>query len=666
MIPEIGHFALIVAMAFAICLSIVPLVGVYQKNQRLITFAKPLTFGMFAFTCLSIVLLGYSFVVDDFSVTYIASHSNSHLPYYFKISAVWGGHEGSLLLWVFSLTAWTMAVASFSKHVDQAFVSRVLAIMGMIAVGFMAFTLLTSNPFDRLLPNVPLEGRDLNPLLQDIGLIIHPPMLYMGYVGFSVAFAFAIAALMCGKMDAAWARWSRPWTIGAWMFLTLGISLGSWWAYYELGWGGWWFWDPVENASFMPWLVGTALIHSLAVTEKRGAFRNWTVLLAIFTFSLSLLGTFLVRSGVLTSVHSFAADPTRGAFILVLLAIAVGCSLLLYAIRGSNVGSFSRFNLVSRETAILISNVILVAAAVTVLLGTLYPLLIDALGMGKISVGPPYFNAVFVPIMSILFVFMGIGPLIRWKKAKKGELAKQLNVITISAIIFGLAFPLLYAGEFNGMVAFGMALATWVALVAAKDVKNQIHLPKGGWQLSRLSLSHLGMAVAHTGIAITIVGVTLVSTYESESNVKMVPGTIVDIAGYQIEFNGVTNVEGPNYSAEQGQLNLYKNSEHIALLQPERRSYRVQTMGMTEAAIDPGLFRDVYVALGDPLGNDAWAVRVHYKPFVRWIWLGSIFMALGGIFAMMDKRYRRRKTVLEQSEANKSAPISTVTNVAEA
>ncbi|WNC67887.1 heme lyase CcmF/NrfE family subunit [Thalassotalea nanhaiensis] len=666
MIPEIGHFALIIAMAFAICLSIVPLVGVYQKNQRLITFAKPLTLGMFSFTTLSIVLLGYSFVVDDFSVAYVAGHSNSHLPYYFKISAVWGGHEGSLLLWVFSLTAWTMAVASFSKHVDQAFVSRVLAIMGMIAVGFMAFTLLTSNPFDRLLPNIPMEGRDLNPLLQDVGLIIHPPMLYMGYVGFSVAFAFAIAALMCGKMDAAWARWSRPWTIGAWMFLTLGISLGSWWAYYELGWGGWWFWDPVENASFMPWLVGTALIHSLAVTEKRGAFRNWTVLLAIFTFSLSLLGTFLVRSGVLTSVHSFAADPTRGAFILVLLAIAVGCSLLLYAIRGSNVGSFSRFNLVSRETAILISNVILVAAAVTVLLGTLYPLLIDALGMGKISVGPPYFNAVFVPIMSILFVFMGIGPLIRWKKAKKGELAKQLNVITISAIIFGLAFPVLYAGEFNGMVAFGMALAMWVALVAAKDVKNQIHLPKGGWQLSRLSLSHLGMAVAHTGIAITIVGVTLVSTYESETNVKMAPGTIVEVAGYQIEFNGVTNVEGPNYSAEQGQLNLYKDKEHIALLQPERRSYRVQTMGMTEAAIDPGLFRDVYVALGDPLVGDAWAVRVHYKPFVRWIWLGSIFMALGAIFAMLDKRYRRRKTAVEKKEAEKSAAIPAVPNVAEA
>ncbi|MEW6998278.1 heme lyase CcmF/NrfE family subunit [Colwelliaceae bacterium BS250] len=661
MIPELGHFALIIAFAFAICLSIVPLIGVYQQNQRLITLAKPLTFGMFLFTLVSICILAYSFVVDDFSVTYVASHSNSHLPYYFKISAVWGGHEGSLLLWVFSLTAWTVAVASFSKHVDQAFVSRVLAIMGMIAVGFIAFTLFTSNPFDRLLPNIPLEGRDLNPLLQDVGLIIHPPMLYMGYVGFSVAFAFAIAALMCGKMDAAWARWSRPWTIAAWVFLTLGIALGSWWAYYELGWGGWWFWDPVENASFMPWLVGTALIHSLAVTEKRGAFRNWTVLLAIFTFSLSLLGTFLVRSGVLTSVHSFAADPTRGSFILVLLAIAVGGSLLLYVIRGSNVGSFSRFNLVSREVALLICNIILVIAAVTVLLGTLYPLLIDALGMGKISVGPPYFNAVFVPIMSVLFVFMGIGPLIRWKKAKQGELFKQINVISVFSVIFGLAFPFLYAGEFDAWVAFGIGLACWVSLVALKDLKNQLTGNKNGWNFSlanvkKISLSHLGMAVAHTGIAITIVGVTLVSTYESETNVRMNNGTKINVEGYVIEFKGVKHVEGPNYSAEQGQLNLYDNDgDFITLLTPERRTYRVQTMGMTEAAIDPGLFRDVYVALGDPLDNDAWAVRVHYKPFIRWIWLGAIFMGMGGVFAMLDKRYRRRKTAKDEAAATANA-----------
>jgi len=650
MIPELGHFALVIGLAFAVCLSVVPMIGVLGGNQKLITYAKPLTFGMFAFTAISLLILAYSFVVDDFSVRYIASHSNTHLPYYFKVSAVWGGHEGSLLLWVFSLTAWTMAVAKYSKGIDEAFVARVLAVMGMIAVGFMAFTLLTSNPFDRLWPNVPMEGRDLNPLLQDIGLIIHPPLLYMGYVGFSVAFAFAIAALMCGKMDAAWARWSRPWTVGAWVFLTLGIAIGSWWAYYELGWGGWWFWDPVENASFMPWLVGTALIHSLAVTEKRGTFRNWTVLLAIFAFSLSLLGTFLVRSGVLTSVHSFAADPSRGAFILVLLAITVGGSLTLYAFRATNVSSFSRFALYSRETALLVANIILVVAAVTVLLGTLYPLLIDAMGMGKISVGPPYFNAVFVPIMSLLFIFMGIGPLIRWKKAKKGELRKHLSIVSIVSIAFGLLFPYLYHGEFNLLVSMGMGLALWVATVVFKELVIQARTSTG-YNFSRLTMSQVGMTIAHMGIAVTIVGVTLVSSYENEVNVKMSQNERINVSGYDIEFAGIKHVEGPNYSAEQGQLNVYKDGDFVALLKPERREYRVQTMGMTEAGIDPGLFRDVYVALGDPLQGGAWAIRVHYKPFVRWIWLGAIFMSIGGVLAMLDKRYRRRKTAKESNKA---------------
>lgn len=649
MIPELGHFALVVGLAFAVCLSVVPMIGVLGGNQKLITYAKPLTFGMFAFTAISLLILAYSFVVDDFSVRYIASHSNTHLPYYFKVSAVWGGHEGSLLLWVFSLTAWTMAVAKYSKGIDEAFVARVLAVMGMIAVGFMAFTLLTSNPFDRLWPNVPMEGRDLNPLLQDIGLIIHPPLLYMGYVGFSVAFAFAIAALMCGKMDAAWARWSRPWTVGAWVFLTLGIAIGSWWAYYELGWGGWWFWDPVENASFMPWLIGTALIHSLAVTEKRGTFRNWTVLLAIFAFSLSLLGTFLVRSGVLTSVHSFAADPSRGAFILVLLAITVGGSLTLYAFRATNVSSFSRFALYSRETALLVANIILVVAAVTVLLGTLYPLLIDAMGMGKISVGPPYFNAVFVPIMSLLFIFMGIGPLIRWKKAKKGELRKHLSIVSIVSIAFGLLFPYLYHGEFNLLVSMGMGLALWVATVVFKELVIQARTSTG-YNFSRLTMSQVGMTIAHMGIAVTIVGVTLVSSYENEVNVKMSQNERINVSGYDIEFAGIKHVEGPNYSAEQGQLNVYKDGDFVALLKPERREYRVQTMGMTEAGIDPGLFRDVYVALGDPLQGGAWAIRVHYKPFVRWIWLGAIFMSIGGVLAMLDKRYRRRKTAKESNK----------------
>ena len=660
LIPELGHLALIIALAFSICLSLIPLIGVHSSEQsslkKLVGYAKPLTYGMFLFTAISIIILGYSFVVDDFSVKYIASHSNTHLPYYFKISAIWGGHEGSLLLWVFSLTAWTAAVARFSDAIEEEFIARVLAVMGMITIGFIAFTLLTSNPFDRLWPNVPMEGRDLNPLLQDIGLIIHPPLLYIGYVGFAVAFAFAVAALMVGKMDAAWARWSRPWTLGAWMFLTVGIALGSWWAYYELGWGGWWFWDPVENASFMPWLVGTALIHSLAVTEKRGTFRNWTILLAIFAFGLSLLGTFLVRSGVITSVHSFAADPSRGIFILVILAIAMGGSLTLYAFRASTVASFSRFAFYSRETALLLCNVILVVAAVTVLLGTLYPLLVDSLGYGKISVGPPYFNAVFVPIMSILFIIMGIGPLIRWKKAKKGELRKQLLNSSVFSIAFGLLFPVIYGGEFNILVAMGITLATWVFLVVVKEVKNQLKLT------SKLTISHLGMATAHAGIAITIVGVTLVSMYESETNVKMSMNEKVVISDYEIEFKGIKNVEGPNYSAEQGQINLYKvnddESDFVSLLKPERRTYRVQTMGMTEAGIDPGLFRDVYVALGDPLPDGAWAIRVHYKPFIRWIWLGAIFMAFGALLSILDKRYRRKKNVVVSATDNTALNIT--------
>ena len=658
MLPELGHLSLIIATAFALCLSIVPTIGIFTHHDKLTAYAKPLTFGMFVFTAISLVILAYSFVLDDFSVKYIAGHSNSHLPYYFKISAVWGGHEGSLLLWVFSLTAWTMAVAKFSKGIEQAFIARVLIVLGLVCLGFMIFTLLTSNPFERLWPMVPAEGRDLNPLLQDVGLIIHPPMLYMGYVGFSVAFAFAVAALWVGKLDAAWARWSRPWTVAAWIFLTIGIALGSWWAYYELGWGGWWFWDPVENASFMPWLVGTALIHSLAVTEKRGTFRNWTVLLAIFAFSLSLLGTFLVRSGVITSVHSFAADPTRGAFILMLLAIAMGGSLTLYAFRASNVQSYTRFSFYSRETALLVGNIILVTSAVTVLLGTLYPLLIDALGLGKISVGPPYFNAVFIPLMSFLFVVMGIGPLIRWKRAKKGELRKHITVQSIVSVIFGLAFPVIYGGEFDALVAMGMALAMWVSLVVLKDLYNQIHPQQGKWQFTKLSLSHVGMTVAHLGIAVTIVGVTLVSSYENEVNVRMSQGDTVNVSGYDVTFNGVIPVQGPNYSAEQGQLEIAKDGEFLSLLQPERRTYMVQTMGMTEAGIDPGLFTDVYVALGDPLQGGAWAIRVHIKPFVRWIWLGAIFMSIGGLFAILDKRYRRRKVVVKSKTQSHAQDVA--------
>ena len=642
MIPELGHFALIIGFAFALCLSIVPLIGVAQKNQQLINSAKPLSLGLFVFVAISIVLLAYSFTVDDFSVKYIAGHSNSLLPYYFKISAVWGGHEGSMLFWVFALTGWTFAVSIYSKQLEKEFVARVLAVMGMIAVGFIFFILLTSNPFERLLPNFPMEGRDLNPLLQDIGLIIHPPMLYMGYVGFSVAFAFAIAALMAGKMDAAWARWSRPWTVAAWSFLSVGIALGSWWAYYELGWGGWWFWDPVENVSFMPWLAGTALIHALAVTEQRNAFKHWTLLLAIFTFSLNLLGAFLVRSGVITSVHSFAVDPGRGIYLLVLLAIGIGGSLTIYALKATNVKSPSRFTLYSRESAILVAMSILVTACVTILLGTLYPLIIDAMGLGKISVGAPYFNAVFIPMMITLFIFMGIGPLIRWKKARKGELSKHLNAISVFSVLFGIVWPFLFAGEFNIMVFVGTTLGCWIVLAVLKDVFNNAKQADGSFKLSAVPLNHIGMAIAHAGIAVTVIGVTMVASYEREVNVKMSPGDTVDLSGYTIEFAGTKNALGPNYSAIEGQVKVLLDGEFITLLTPQQRTYKVQTMGMTEAAIHTTLIRDIYVALGDPLGNGAWSIRMYYKPFIVWIWLGGFFMALGGILAIISKRRRNR------------------------
>ncbi|MBA6297418.1 heme lyase CcmF/NrfE family subunit [Colwellia sp. MB02u-9] len=648
MIPELGHFALIIGLAFALCLSVVPLIGVAQNNHQLINSAKPLSFGLFFFVAISIFLLGYSFTVDDFSVKYIAGHSNSLLPYYFKISAIWGGHEGSMLLWVFALTCWTFAVSVFSKQLEKEFVARVLAVMGMIAVGFILFTLLTSNPFERLLPNFPLEGLDLNPLLQDIGLIIHPPMLYMGYVGFSVAFAFAIAALMAGKMDAAWARWSRPWTVAAWSFLSVGIALGSWWAYYELGWGGWWFWDPVENASFLPWLAGTALIHALAVTEQRNTFKHWTLLLAIFTFSLVLLGAFLVRSGVITSVHSFAVDPERGIYLLVLLAIAVGGSLTLYAFRAANVSSPSRFTFYSRENAILIAMSILVTATVTILLGTLYPLIIDAMGLGKISVGAPYFNAVFVPMMIALFLFMGVGPLTRWKKARKGELAKHLNKTSIFSVFFGAAWPFIYAGEFSLSAFIGMTLGCWIVLAVLKDVFINAKQADGSLKFSAVPLNHIGMALAHAGIAITVIGVTMVSTYEKEMNIKMAPGESANLSGYMIEFAGTKDVLGPNYSAIQGQLKVSLDGEFVTLLKPELRTYKVQRTGMTEAAIHTNLWRDIYVALGDPLEQNSWSMRLYYKPFIIWIWLGGFCMAIGGFLAILSKRYRKRVLVTEQ------------------
>jgi cytochrome c-type biogenesis protein CcmF len=631
MIPELGHFALILSLLVAVVLGVMPLVGAERGNAAWIALARPAAQVHFLLIAVSFVCLGWGFYVNDFSVSYVAQHSNSLLPTLYRLAAVWGGHEGSLLLWVFMLAGWTIAVALFSRQLPEAMVARVLGVLGLVSVGLLAFILLTSNPFDRLLPAAG-DGRDLNPLLQDPGLVFHPPMLYMGYVGFAVAFAFAIAALLAGQLDAAWARWSRPWTIAAWIFLTLGIALGSWWAYYELGWGGWWFWDPVENASFMPWLVGTALIHSLAVTEKRGSFKNWTVLLAIAAFSLSLLGTFLVRSGVLTSVHAFASDPRRGVFILALLAAVVGSSLTLFAWRAPKVSLGGAFALISRETALLVNNVLLVVAAGTVLLGTLYPLLIDALNLGKLSVGPPYFNAVFVPIMVPLLFLMAAGPIARWKHADLKQIGMRLRVAAVIAIVAGIGLPFL-AGPWSPLVALGLLAAVWIVASTAMQIVERL-------KTGSAPASFWGMHIAHLGIAVFVVGVTMVGGYQEEKDVRMAPGDTVSIGKYNFAFIGIREAQGPNYTAFVGDVDLSVDGRIVKRMNPEKRNYATSSMPMTEAAIDSGLTRDVYVSLGEPLPDGAWAIRVYYKPFVDWIWFGCLLMALGGLIAALDRRYR--------------------------
>jgi len=638
MIPEIGHFALILALCMAVVQGSLPFVGAAKGIAGWVRVAKSAALGQLLFMSLAYACLTYSFVVHDFSVAYVAQNSNTALPFLYLISGVWGAHEGSLLLWALTLSIWTGLVALLSKHIPDITRARVLGVMGLVAVGFILFLLFTSNPFERLFP-APAEGRDLNPLLQDPGLAIHPPMLYMGYVGFSVAFAFSIAALIEGKLDAAWARWSRPWTSVAWLFLTLGITLGSWWAYYELGWGGWWFWDPVENASFMPWLVGTALIHSLAATEKRGVFKTWTVLLAIFAFSLSLLGTFLVRSGVLTSVHAFASDPTRGVFILIFLAVVVGGSLLLYAIRAPEVKSSTRFELVSRESVLLINNVLLVVTAASILLGTLYPLVIDALGLGKLSVGPPYFNAVFIPLMAPLAIVVGFGVLLHWKRDDINAVANRVWLMAVVCIVVAAFIPLAMP-SYSWAAVLGLSLAFWTLAVSVLAFKQRMQI----WSLERLKkipAGFYGMTFAHVGIAVFVVGITLTSTYSIERDVRMAPGDTLDMSGYQFHFHGVQLAEGPNYTAQQGSLTVTHDGKTVAELHPQKRVYRVQKMPMTEAAIDAGVFRDLFVAIGEPLGEgDAWALRVYYKSFIRWIWMGGVLMAVGGLLGAMDKRYR--------------------------
>ncbi|MBK1645624.1 heme lyase NrfEFG subunit NrfE [Thiocapsa imhoffii] len=651
MIPELGHFALILALAIAIAQASVPLVGSFVGNRNWMDMARPLAYGQLTFVAIAFVALLHAFLTSDFSVRYVEGHSNTLLPLIYKISAVWGGHEGSLLLWALMLAGWGAAVAALSKNLPAQMIARVIAVQAMIAIGFLLFMILTSNPFDRIFP-APLEGRDLNPLLQDPGLALHPPLLYMGYVGFSVAFAFAIAALIGGKLDAAWARWSRPWTTAAWVFLTLGIALGSWWAYYELGWGGWWFWDPVENASFMPWLVGTALMHSLAVTEKRAAFKTWTVLLAISAFSLSLLGTFLVRSGVLTSVHAFATDPERGTFILFFLCIAIGGSLALYAWRAPTIASGGRFDFLSRESFLLINNLLFTTLTVLVLFGTLAPLIYEAAGWGKISVGFPWFNKMFIAITPFLVLAMGIGPSTRWKHDEPARLLRLLWVaFALSLAVFVVTLlPMFDAGGFY--MALGLSLSAWLLFTHLTNLAERLK-NKGGWRalgndFNIQSRSYYGMWIAHVGAAVFLVGVTVVSIHDSETDVRMSPGDVYENSGYHFHFHGVRPVQGPNYLAQQGEFHVYKGERKITELYPEKRAYYSGGMPMTQAAINAGFLRDVYVSLGEPVGTDGdWALRVYYKPFVRWIWLGAIFMSLGGVLAMTDRRYRTVRRTAE-------------------
>jgi len=669
MVPEIGQFALIIALLLALTQATFPLLGASRGNRSWIALAAPAGQAQFIFLAVAICCLGYSFITNDFSVLNVATNSNSQLPLHYRLAATWGSHEGSLLLWTFMLGLWTVAVSLFSKNLPEAMVARVLSVMGIVSVGFLLFLLTTSNPFTRILP-APPDGRDLNPLLQDPAMIAHPPMLYMGYVGFSVAFAFAIAALISGRLDATWARWSRPWTTIAWMFLTCGIALGSFWAYYELGWGGWWFWDPVENASFMPWLVGTALIHSLAVTEKRGSFKSWTVLLAIAAFSLSLLGTFLVRSGVLTSVHAFATDPRRGIFILIFLLIVIGGSLLLYAWRARHVGLGGKFDLVSRESFLLSNNVLLTVAAGSVLLGTLYPLIVDLLGMGKLSVGPPYFNMVFVPLMAPGMFLMGIGPIARWKKASVPDLAVRLRWALVVSMITAVALPFAF-GQWKPLVSLGLLLATWIVATIVVNLWERTRATTG--QLTTLqklrmqTRSYYGMQVAHLGVAVFIVGVTLVTGYQSEQDVRMDVGDAVNAGGYEFKFNGVSNIVGPNYQGARAEIIVSRNGTETQRMFPEKRNYTASGNVMTETAIDTGFTRDLYVSLGEPVNGGAWSVRVYYKPFVDWIWGGALLMAFGGGLALSDRRYalaaRKQREAKAAAQQPRPLPASVVASV---
>ncbi len=663
MLPELGHFALILALCLCVLLGTFPLYGAASGNVRFMGLARPLVAGVFVFIGLAYVLLTYSFAVDDFSVTYIQQHSNSLLPFRYKLTAVWGGHEGSFLLWTFMLAGWMLAVAVFSRSMPLEFVARVLGVLGLLSVGYLLFMLATSNPFDRIVPLPPADGADLNSALQDFGFIVHPPTLYMGYVGFSVVFAFAMAALLSGRLDAAWARWCRPWANVAWAILTIGIALGSWWAYYELGWGGWWAWDPVENPPLITWLFGTALIHSLAVTEKRGIFKSWTVMLAILAFAGSLLGTFITRSGLLTSVHAFATDPERGVFILAILTLSVGGALLLFALRAPLLRGRFGFGILSREMLLLVNNLILVVSAASVFLGTLFPMVYQALTDDLISIGPPYFNAIFVPLMALLALVLGVGPISRWKKTSGRYLSTQLLWVGVISLGLGIALPLMITLEFGFGPTITVALALWILLSAVRDIKNKVANKKTlSAGLASLPLSYYGMQLAHLGVATMIVGAALTSVYSTEKSVLLSPGERMNLGGFAFEFVGAKPVTGPNFRGMEATLEVYRGEEFLRELHPERRLYLASGTPSTEMAIDAGFWRDLFVTLGEEKGAAAWSMTIYVKPFVRWVWLGAIFMCLGGVVAAGDKRYRR---ALEKHAAKKqaAAPAGSVESV---
>ncbi len=653
MLPELGHFALILALCLCVLLGTFPLYGAASGNVRFMGLARPLVAGVFVFIGFAYVLLTYSFAVDDFSVTYIQQHSNSLLPFRYKLTAVWGGHEGSFLLWTFMLACWMLAVAVFSRSMPLEFVARVLGVLGLLSVGYLLFMLATSNPFDRIVPLPPADGADLNSALQDFGFIVHPPTLYMGYVGFSVVFAFAMAALLSGRLDAAWARWCRPWANVAWAILTIGIALGSWWAYYELGWGGWWAWDPVENPPLITWLFGTALIHSLAVTEKRGIFKSWTVMLAILAFAGSLLGTFITRSGLLTSVHAFATDPERGVFILAILTLSVGGALLLFALRAPLLRGRFGFGILSREMLLLVNNLILVVSAASVFLGTLFPMVYQALTDDLISIGPPYFNAIFVPLMALLALVLGVGPISRWKKTSGRYLSTQLLWVGVISLGLGIALPLMITLEFGFGPTITIALALWILLSAVRDIKNKVANKKTlSAGLASQPLSYYGMQLAHLGVATMIVGAALTSVYSTEKSVLLSPGERMNLGGYAFEFVGAKPITGPNFRGMEATLEVYRGEEFLRELHPERRLYLASGTPSTEMAIDAGFWRDLFVTLGEEKGAAAWSMTIYVKPFVRWVWLGAIFMCLGGVVAAGDKRYRR---ALEKHAVNKQA-----------